>query len=135
MLLFHVIFCTKYRYKLLVHDVRQILSKALCDVSERHKVDILYACSWLDHVHLIVRLRPCQSLSETVRIVKGYTSHRVRLEIPQLRRLRGFWQCGYFARTVGYDLPRLLRYLDKKHFRLVIDDKLKKVLSKVLLND
>ncbi len=117
-----------------MYDVRQVLSKALREVCERHDVCILYACSWLDHVHLLLRLRPSQSLSEIVRIIKGYTSRRVRMEIPELRKLPALWQCGYFARTVGYDLPRLLRYLDKRHFRLVVNEAFLEVLRKVLLD-
>ena len=78
--------------------------------------ELLYECAsfhdWkieelniqIDHIHILVQLKPNISLSKTVQYFKGGSSKILRKEFPELREFLwgdSFWADGYFAETVG----------------------------------
>jgi putative transposase len=84
-------------------------------VAERIK-ELLHECAdlnrWkieelsiqLDHVHVLVRMRPEISVSKMVRLFKGMSSKVIRKEFPELQEFlweNSFWADGYFAETSG----------------------------------
>ena len=57
-----------------------------------------------DHVHMIIQLKPRESVSQVVQLLKGGTSLVLRNEFPALEEFLwgdSFWADGYFAETVG----------------------------------
>jgi len=57
-----------------------------------------------DHVHLLIQLKPRNSVAEVVQILKGGSSRVIRKEFPELEEFLwgdSFWADGYFAETVG----------------------------------
>ena len=57
-----------------------------------------------DHVHMIIQLKPRESVSQVVQLLKGGTSLVLRNEFPELEEFLwgdSFWADGYFAETVG----------------------------------
>ena len=58
----------------------------------------------LDHVHLLIQLKPTISVSKAIQLLKGGSSRVVRQEFPELEEFLwgdSFWADGYFAETVG----------------------------------
>ncbi len=58
-----------------------------------------------DHVHMLIQLRPKESVSEVVQILKGGSSKKIREEFTELEEFLwgdSFWADGYFAETVGH---------------------------------
>ena len=57
-----------------------------------------------DHVHMIIQLKPRESVLQVVQLLKGGTSLVLRNEFPELEEFLwgdSFWADGYFAETVG----------------------------------
>ena len=57
-----------------------------------------------DHIHVLIRYHPRESISEVVQVLKGGTSRVIRKEFPELEEFLwgdSFWADGYFAETVG----------------------------------
>ena len=58
----------------------------------------------VDHVHMLVQLKPDISVSRVVQLVKGGSSRILREEMPEIKEFlwgESFWADGYFAETVG----------------------------------
>ena len=57
-----------------------------------------------DHLHMIIQIKPSDSIAYVMQRLKGGTSHIVRKEFPELEEFLwgdNFWADGYFAETVG----------------------------------
>ncbi len=53
---------------------------------------------------MLLQIRPPESVSSVVNLLKGGTSRVLRLEFPELEEFlwgESFWADGYFAETVG----------------------------------
>ena len=97
---FHIVWSTKYRYKVLTGRVRDIIRQ----VCRENEVDILRGVLSSDHVHMFVSVPPKIAIADLVRKMKGRSSHKVQREFPALRRRywgRRFWGRGYFSTTNG----------------------------------
>ena len=55
-----------------------------------------------DHVHLLIDVNPKIGVYQVVNRIKGYTSHVLREEFPELRRrLPTLWTHSKFISSVG----------------------------------
>ncbi|WP_372570730.1 IS200/IS605 family transposase [Ruegeria jejuensis] len=101
---YHIVWSTKYRYKVLTGGVRLRVRNILRQVCRENEVDILRGVLSSDHVHMFVSVPPKISISDLVRRMKGRSSHKVQRKFPALRRRywgRRFWGRGYFSTTNG----------------------------------
>jgi putative transposase len=98
----HVVWCPKYRRKVLVGAVAKRLKHLLKTLCTEMKVDMLALEIRPDHVHLLVEVDPQFGVHRLVKRLKGHTSHALRLEFPALKsRLPTLWTHAYFLSTVG----------------------------------
>ena len=99
---YHVVWCPKYRRKVLVQPVDERLKAILHQVCQEHDV-ILEAIEVMpDHVHLLVNVDPQFGIHRLVRLMKGRSSRLLRQEFPQLKtRLPTLWTNSYFVSTTG----------------------------------
>jgi putative transposase len=99
---YHVVWCPKYRRKVLVHGVDERLKAIIRDVCTEHLVDILELEVMPDHVHLLVEVDPQYGIHRLIRAIKGRSSRILRQEYPWLKsRLPTLWTNSYFVSTVG----------------------------------
>jgi len=101
---YHIVWSTKYRYKVLTGGVRLRVRDIIRQVCRENEVDILRGVLSSDHVHMFVSVPPKIAISDLVRRMKGRSSHKVQREFPVLRRRfwgRRFWGRGYFSTTNG----------------------------------
>jgi len=57
-----------------------------------------------DHIHVMIQIKPSESVCHVVQILKGGSSRVIRSEFPELEEFLwgdSFWADGYFAETVG----------------------------------
>lgn len=100
----HLVFVTKYRYRVFDGDaiirLRAIFTKVCTDFeSELVEMD-----GEDNHVHLLVNYPPKHSISALVNSLKGVSSRLLRLERPDLvrRYWKGvLWSPSYFAASCG----------------------------------
>lgn len=99
---YHIIFCPKYRRKVLVGAIASRLKELLAQIAIEIKVEILEMEIMPDHVHLLVEVDPQFGIHRAVKRFKGATSRCLRLEFPELKsRLPTLWTNSYFVSTVG----------------------------------
>ena len=99
---FHVVWCVKYRRKLLSSDVEKRLKEITSQVAEETKSTILEMEADQDHFHLLVECDPQFGIHRLVKAIKGRSSRLLRQEFSQLRtRVPTLWTNSYFVATVG----------------------------------
>ncbi len=100
----HVVFSTKYRYKVLEGEVQtrcRDLIRQVCDVLD---IQIIKGVVSKDHVHIHMSYPPRVSISDIMRRIKGRTSKKLQEEFPHLKKRywgRHFWSIGYGAWSSG----------------------------------
>lgn len=99
---YHVVFCPKYRRKVLTGGIDVRLKEVAFDVAEEYRFDILEMEVMPDHVHLLLEVDPQFGVHRSVKRLKGISSKILREEFPSLkRRLPSLWTNSYFVSTVG----------------------------------
>ena len=112
---YHIIFCPKYRYKILQGKaevfVRNNLYK-LCGQKDQLTIEEINIQP--DHVHLIISIAPKYSVSEIVGFLKGKTAIKLFQEQKELTKQywgRHIWARGYCVSTVGFDEEKIRKYI------------------------
>ena len=99
---YQVIFCPKYRRKVLAGEVEQRLNAIAREVAEEMDVDIIEMETAPDHIHLLVSVDPQWGISRFIKTLKARSSRILRAEFPHLRRkLPTLWSNSYLVTTVG----------------------------------
>ena len=99
---YHVVFCPKYRRKVLVNGVDERLKAIIRQVADETQSEVLELEVMPDHVHLLCEVDPQFGIHEFVKRVKGRSSRLLRQEFPHLKsRLPTLWTHSYFVSTVG----------------------------------
>lgn len=113
---YHVVFCPKYRRKVLMPPIDERLKVILAEQIERWGQELIEMEVMPDHVHLLVGCDPQFGIHRLVKLLKGYSSHALRVEFPALkRRLPSLWTNSYFVSTVGgVTLETLKRYVESQ---------------------
>jgi putative transposase len=100
---YHLIWCPKYRRKVLVNGIDERLKVLLNEKAEKMKVVIENMEVMPDHVHLFVKCRPTDNPQQLVGQFKGYASRYLREEFPILKRkLPCLWTRSFFCESVGH---------------------------------
>jgi len=73
---YHVVWITKYRFKVLKGAVQQRVREIIRQVCDENDVEIISGVLSGDHVHMFVSIPPKLSVSNFMRKVKGRSSHR-----------------------------------------------------------
>ena len=99
---YHVVWCPKYRRKVLVNGVDMRLKELIHEVCEENRIKVIEMEIMPDHVHLLMEVDPQFGIHKAVKLIKGRTSRILRQEFSWLRsRLPSFWTNSYFVSTVG----------------------------------
>ena len=99
---YHVVWCPKYRRKVLTDGVDSRLKKIVKDVCLERNAEILELEIMPDHVHLLVEIDPQYGIHRLIKGIKGTSSRILRNEFKQLTtRLPSLWTNSYFVATVG----------------------------------
>jgi putative transposase len=101
---YHLVWVTKYRYQILVGDVKFRVRELVRQICAHHEVNIVRGHVSKDHVHLLVATPPQYSASYLMQKIKGRTSRVLQQEFPILRKRywgQHLWARGYFSATVG----------------------------------
>lgn len=99
---YHVVWCPKYRHKVLVGDIAVRMDELVRFNCAEIRVDVIELEVMPDHIHLLIEVDPQFGVDRAVRQIKGKTSRILRQEFPQLRqRPPSLWTNSYFVSTVG----------------------------------
>lgn len=101
---YHVVWTTKYRYKVLQGKLAERLREIIRQSCNGMNVTIVKGSIGKEHVHLLLSCPPSISVSRIVQQLKGRTSKILMNENKELRRKywgQHMWGVGYFCRSVG----------------------------------
>lgn len=99
---YHVVFCPKYRRKVLDDAIATRLKEIIHEVAVETKSEVIELEVMPEHVHLLCEVDPQFGIAKFVRLIKGRSSHPLRTEFPRLkRRLPTLWTNSWFCSTVG----------------------------------
>ena len=99
---YHVVWCPKYRRKVLVNGVDARLKELIDEICHELRIDVIEMEIMPDHVHLLIEVEPQFGIHKAVKQIKGRTSRILRQEFIWLRsRLPSLWTNSYFVSTVG----------------------------------
>jgi len=99
---YHVVWCSKYRRKVLVGNIAERLKELIKQRCSEINAEIFEIEIMPEHVHLLIEVDPQYGINTAIRSIKGFTSHILRKEFQELTtRLPTLWSNSYFISTVG----------------------------------
>lgn len=116
---YHIIWCVKYRRKLLTDFVDIRLKQLIEEKAKEINITIKSMETDKDHIHLFIKASPTQAIHWIVQQLKGYTSRIMRKELSIVRsRVPSLWTRSYYVETIGHISEKtILKYIEeqKKH--------------------
>ena len=100
----HLVWIPKYRRRVLRGKIAVRLKRLLYEACKLNRWWIGELSIQTDHVHVIIQIKPSDSVAKVVQILKGGTSKVIRKEFPELEEFLwgdSFWADGYFAESIG----------------------------------
>lgn len=101
---YHIIWVTKYRYKVLHGQIAIRLRELIRQGCESRGMTIIKGSIGKDHVHMLLSCPPSLAPSKIVQYLKGRSSRLIQEEFPELKKRywgQHLWSRGYFCATVG----------------------------------
>jgi putative transposase len=99
---YHLVWCPKYRKRILVDGLEKRLRELLYQKAKEIKATIHALEIMSDHVHMFVESDPTMAPARLAAQFKGFTSHELREEFPWLKSyLPSLWSRSYYIGTVG----------------------------------
>ncbi|WP_371825517.1 IS200/IS605 family transposase [Pontibacillus sp. ALD_SL1] len=113
---YHVIFCPKYRRKVLTGDVEARIKELFEEISNQYDFEIVELEVMPDHVHLLIDCSPRFGIMNCVTKLKGITSRKLRDEFPTLKsRIPTLWTRSAFISSVGsVSLEVVKKYIEEQ---------------------
>ena len=110
---YHIVWCVKYRKKIITDEIEFELLKILEKIAEENGFQILEFNSDKDHIHLLISCSPQNYIPNTMKALKGVSA---RLLMKQYgdelkRKLYGghLWNPSYFIATVSENTEEQIR--------------------------
>lgn len=116
---YHIVWCVKYRRKVLSADISNRLIELLKAVGNEKGFSVVECkVSENDHVHCFVSAPPKISVTQIVKYLKGISGNQLFREYPQLRKSlwKGqLWNGSYFCETIGSTSEEnIFRYIERQ---------------------
>ena len=111
---YHVVWCPKYRYRILRGELGKTVRDIIRQLCEWKKIEILEGNIQIDHIHLVLEIPPKYSISEAIGFLKGKSAIKLfdfHLELKRRYWGRHFWAKGYCVSTVGLDEAQIRNYV------------------------
>lgn len=100
---YHLIWCPKYRRKVLVNGIDERLKELLYQKANEHGWNIDKMEVMPDHIHIFIKATTVDAPVYIVSQLKGYSSNMLRKEFPILKtKLPTLWTRSYYCETIGH---------------------------------
>lgn len=98
---YHIIFCPKYRRKVLTNGIDTYLKEVILSL-QSDKYQVVEMEVMPDHVHLLLDCSPFYSPVDIVKHIKKQSAMRLKKQFPELKhRLPCIWTRSAFISSVG----------------------------------
>jgi putative transposase len=97
---YHIVWCPKYRYKIMKGVVAEFVEQTLRMLCEWKDIEILEMNVKEDHIHRILSLPPRLSISSVMGMLKGKTAIKLFKSFPTLKK-KPYWGNHFWSRGCG----------------------------------
>lgn len=116
---YHIVWCVKYRRKILTYDIEKTLIDILNKIAEDNKFEIIEINGDLDHIHLLINCSPQHYIPDMIKGLKGVSARLLMKKYgAELKdKLYGghLWNPSYFVATVSDTTEEQIReYIQKQ---------------------
>lgn len=111
---YHLVWCPKYRFRILEGELSKSLHEILHQLFLWRKLELLEMNIRKDHIHLVLSIPPKYSVSEVVGFLKGKSAIKIFDMHKELKHRywgRHFWAKGYCVSTIGLDEDQIRAYV------------------------
>ncbi|MBQ7352203.1 MAG: IS200/IS605 family transposase [Clostridia bacterium] len=111
---YHIVFAPKYRRLVFFGQKRKEIGAILRQLCEWKNVEIVEAEVCPDHIHMLLKIPPKESVSGFIGFLKGKSSLLIYQKYANMKfkyRDRTFWCRGYYVDTVGKNTQKIKEYI------------------------
>ena len=123
---YHIVWCPKYRRKIIYGQLRKEIGWILRKLCEYKGIQIIEANACIDHIHMCLSIPPKYSVSQIMGYLKGKSTMMIFEKFSRLKknfRGREFWARGYYVNTVGRDEAKIKEYIKNQENAEMIQEK------------
>lgn len=115
---YHLVWCVKYRRSVLLPEVGDRIKQICLEIATEQGVQIDAIETDVDHVHILLTLKPTHDIPKLVRYFKGRSARYIFQEFSWIKnRLWGghLWSPSYYVCTVGgAPLSTIKKYVESQ---------------------
>jgi putative transposase len=123
---YHIVFCPKYRRKIIYNKLRQDIVGIIKDLCKYKEIEIIEGHAMPDHIHLLISIPPKYSVAQIMGYVKGKSAMMIFDRHANLKYKFGnrhFWATGYYVSTVGFNEATVAKYIREQELHDQMIDK------------
>lgn len=102
---YHIVWCVKYRHKILSNKIESRLKEILDKIANDNGYKIITINGDLDHIHLLIECTPQHYIPDIIKALKGVSARLLMKEYGDelKKKLWGghLWNPSYFIATVS----------------------------------
>ena len=109
---YHIVWCTKYRKKVLTDSIKDDLISMLRLYCINNKLEMLECNTDLDHIHMLISANPMTVLPDIIKGMKGSTARELFKKHPKLKEKLydgHLWSASYFIATKSENTETQIR--------------------------
>ncbi len=101
---YHIVFCVKYRRKVIDDTVSERLKQMFERIGEPYKITLVEFEHDKDHIQILIKAHPKTELSKFINAYKSASSRLIKKEFPNIKQYLWkdfFWSRSFLLLTVG----------------------------------
>lgn len=115
---YHIVWCTKYRKKILIGNVEETLKQLILEIAETNNFKIETMETDKDHIHLLVSCSPQHYIPDVIKALKGNSARFLFKHHPELKATLWdghLWNPSYFIATVSENTrAQIQKYIENQ---------------------
>ena len=119
---YHIVWCPKYRFRILKGEVAKSVVEIIQQLCEWKKLEVLEKNVQLDHVHLILSIPPKYLIAKVVGFLKGKSTIKIldrHIHLKKRYWCRHFWAKGYYVVDPEKQINIMKLLINIRHFSLI----------------
>ena len=104
-LYYHIVWCVKYRHKILLNDIKDDLIDIIKNICVNNNYELVEINTDLDHVHLLIGLSPQDSIPVVMKTLKGVSARLLnskhKKELSKVLYEGHIWSPSYYIATTS----------------------------------
>lgn len=123
---YHIVFCPKYRRKIIYNKLRKDIVEIIKELCKYKGVEIIEGHAMPDHIHLLLSIPPKYSVAQIMGYLKGKSAMMIFDRHANLKYKFGnrhFWATGYYVSTVGFNEATVAKYIREQELHDQMIDK------------